>query len=109
MNDSPLEITEGDQGFVEASQDYTFKPRPELDNQNLYCVYIQVNSCHHKGHSSLNSDINQEDGTLAASLSDTLSCVSRNIWIVSHATSQMIKSIFLISAVCFGITLTIPT
>ena len=48
MNDSPLEITEGDQGFVEASQDYTFKPRPELDNQNLYCVYIQVNRCHHK-------------------------------------------------------------
>ena len=48
MNDSPLEITEGDQGFVEASQDYTFIPRPELDNQNLYCVYIQVNGCHHK-------------------------------------------------------------
>ena len=48
MNDSPLEITEGDQGFVEASQDYTFKPRPELDNQNLYCVYIQVNGCPHK-------------------------------------------------------------
>jgi len=41
VNDSPLEITEGDQGFVEASQDYTFIPRPELDNQNLYCVYIQ--------------------------------------------------------------------
>ena len=48
VNDSPLEITEGDQGFVEASQDYTFIPRPELDNQNLYCIYIQVTGCHHK-------------------------------------------------------------
>ena len=63
MNESPLEITEGDQqGFVEASQDYTFKPRPELDNQNLYCVYIQVNSCHQRETLCLNPYINQEDG-----------------------------------------------
>ena len=55
VNDSPLEITEGDQGFVEASQDYTFKPRPELDNQNLYCVYIQVNGCHQMETLCLNS------------------------------------------------------
>ena len=43
MNDSPLEVTEVEHGFVEASQEYTFRPRPELDNQNLYCVYLQVN------------------------------------------------------------------
>ena len=50
MNDSPVEITESDEGhgFVEARQEYTFIPRPELDNQNLYCIYIQVISCHHK-------------------------------------------------------------
>lgn len=41
VNDSPLEITEVEHGFVEASQEYTFRPRPELDNQNLYCVYLQ--------------------------------------------------------------------
>ena len=51
--------------------------------------------------------INQEDGTLAASLTDTLSCVSRNIWIVSKATSQ-IKWLNLWSTVCFWITMTIP-
>ena len=43
VNDSPLEVTEVEHGFVEASQEYTFRPRPELDNQNLYCVYLQVN------------------------------------------------------------------
>ena len=42
INDSPLEVTEGEHGFVEASQDYTFTPRPELDGQNLYCLHIQV-------------------------------------------------------------------
>ena len=62
MNDSPMEITEGTQGFVEASQEYTFKPRPELDNQNLYCVYIQVNCCHPKETLCQKSYINQEDG-----------------------------------------------
>ena len=29
-------------GFVEATQQYTFEPRPELDGQYLYCVYQQV-------------------------------------------------------------------
>ena len=50
VNDSPLEVTKVEHGFVEASQEYTFRPRPELDNQNLYCVYLQVNikSYHHK-------------------------------------------------------------
>ena len=45
--------------------------------------------------------INQEDGTLAASLTDTLSCVSRNIWIVSQAASQIkwLNLIFLISLI----------
>ena len=41
-NTSPVYNQPDGHGFVEATQQYTFEPRPELDGQYLYCVYQQV-------------------------------------------------------------------
>jgi len=56
-NTSPVYNQPDGHGFVEATQQYTFEPRPELDGQYLYCVYQQEDG---EGRELYTSEVNIE-------------------------------------------------